>query len=115
MHCQPDFRDGSKALKTLLNNQSLASNAALARLVQMLRRGVNADQWRWLVETRNAVAFEGAAGHQSTCRESRSGWEMVCRFSKKAGPYLLVEAVMPGGTLLALALYLYRSRRAVAA
>jgi hypothetical protein len=67
------------------------------------------------VETRNAVAFEGAAANQSTYRESRSAWEMVRRFSKKAGPYLLVEAVMPGGTLLALALYLYRSRKGVAA
>jgi hypothetical protein len=28
------------------------------------------------------------------------------------GPYVLLEAVMPGGTLLALGLYLYRQRRA---
>ena len=33
--------------------------------------------------------------------------ELLQRF----GPYLLVEAVMPGGTLLALLLYLYRARR----
>jgi hypothetical protein len=28
-----------------------------------------------------------------------------------AGPYVLLEAVMPGGTLMALALYLYRRTR----
>ena len=28
---------------------------------------------------------------------------------KKYGPYLVIEAVMPGGTLIALALWLYRS------
>ena len=31
---------------------------------------------------------------------------------KRFGPYLLLEAVMPGGTLLALMLYLYRSKQA---
>ena len=30
---------------------------------------------------------------------------------KKFGPYLMIEAIMPGGTLVALALYLYRARR----
>jgi hypothetical protein len=28
--------------------------------------------------------------------------------SRRFGPYLILEAVMPGGTLLALLLYLYR-------
>ena len=28
---------------------------------------------------------------------------------KKYGPYLVIEAVMPGGTLIALALWFYRS------
>ena len=40
-----------------------------------------------------------------------SGWEVLRRQAKRFGPYLLVEAVMPGGTLLALLLYLYRARR----
>ena len=31
------------------------------------------------------------------------------RLLRKAGPYVLLELVMPGGTLLALLLYLYRS------
>lgn len=30
------------------------------------------------------------------------------------GPYVILEAVMPGGTLLALLLYLHRRRRAAA-
>lgn len=37
-----------------------------------------------------------------------SGWEVPRRLARRFGPYLLVEAVMPGGTLLALLLYLYR-------
>jgi hypothetical protein len=34
------------------------------------------------------------------------------RMAQQVGPYLLIEAVMPGGTLLALALYLYRRKSA---
>jgi hypothetical protein len=36
------------------------------------------------------------------------GLEILRRVLVKAGPYLFVEAVLPGGTLLALLLYLYR-------
>jgi hypothetical protein len=31
---------------------------------------------------------------------------------RKYGPYLAIEAIMPGGTLIALVLYLYRAKRA---
>jgi hypothetical protein len=34
---------------------------------------------------------------------------------RKTGPYLALEILMPGGTLLALALFLYQRRRAAAA
>ena len=40
-----------------------------------------------------------------------SSWEGLRRLARRFGPYLLVEAAMPGGTLLALLLYLYRTRR----
>ena len=40
-----------------------------------------------------------------------SSWEVLRGLAQRVGPYLLVEAVMPGGTLLALLLYLYRARR----
>jgi hypothetical protein len=40
-----------------------------------------------------------------------STWEVLRGLGQKFGPYLLVEAVMPGGTLLALLLYAYRARR----
>ena len=40
-----------------------------------------------------------------------SSWEVLRRFAQRVGPYLLIEAVMPGGTLFALLLYLYRARR----
>jgi len=38
----------------------------------------------------------------------RRAWNLVSTSSRRFGPYLFLEAVMPGGTLLALMLYLYR-------
>jgi len=38
--------------------------------------------------------------------------ENAINLGRKLGPYLMIEAIMPGGTLLALALYLYRKSRA---
>ena len=38
------------------------------------------------------------------------GLEMLRRLLPRIGPYVLVEIVLPGGTLLALLLYLYRPR-----
>jgi hypothetical protein len=35
------------------------------------------------------------------------------RMLQKAGPYLMVEIVLPGGTLLAVALALYRHRKSI--
>ncbi len=40
-----------------------------------------------------------------------SDWQVLRRQAQRFGPYLLVEAVMPGGTLFAFLLYLYRTRR----
>ena len=42
-----------------------------------------------------------------------NSWEALRRQAQKFGPYLLVEAVMPGGTLFALLLYLYRARKGI--
>ena len=39
------------------------------------------------------------------------GWECTRRFVQRFGPYVVIEAVMPGGSLMALALYLYRRRK----
>ena len=39
------------------------------------------------------------------------GLEKLQRFGKQFGPYFLLEMVMPGGTLLALLLLLYRCKR----
>jgi len=36
------------------------------------------------------------------------GLELLRRMLSRVGPYLAVEIVLPGGTLLALLLYLYR-------
>ena len=37
-------------------------------------------------------------------------WNFIRTSARRFGPYLFLEAVMPGGTLLALMLYLYRSK-----
>ena len=42
----------------------------------------------------------------------RRAWSVVCDSSRRFGPYLVLEAVMPGGTLLAVLLYLYRRAQA---
>ena len=37
---------------------------------------------------------------------------LLRRLGQKAGPYLMVEMLLPGGTLLALLLFLYQRRKA---
>ena len=37
-------------------------------------------------------------------------WNLIRSSSRRYGPYVLLEALMPGGTLLAFFLYLYRQR-----
>jgi hypothetical protein len=39
------------------------------------------------------------------------GVEVLRRWLLRIGPYVVVEVVLPGGTLLALSLYLYRRRQ----
>ena len=41
----------------------------------------------------------------------RKGWIRMCQLGRRFGPYLVIEAVMPGGTLIALLLYCYRQAR----
>lgn len=41
----------------------------------------------------------------------RSLLGMLRRFAQKLGPYFMLEILLPGGTLLALLLFLYRRRR----
>ena len=36
--------------------------------------------------------------------------DLLRRLGQKAGPYLMVEMLLPGGTLLALLLFLYRRK-----
>jgi len=37
-------------------------------------------------------------------------WNLIRSSSRRYGPYVLLEVLMPGGTLLAFFLYLYRQR-----
>lgn len=48
---------------------------------------------------------------ESQMKHIVSSWEVLRRQGQRFGPYLLLEAVMPGGTLFAFLLYLYRVRR----
>lgn len=41
----------------------------------------------------------------------RSLWRNVCRWGRAAGPYLIIEMLLPGGTLVALLLFLHRRAR----
>jgi hypothetical protein len=38
--------------------------------------------------------------------------DILRRFGQKLGPYLMIEILLPGGSLLALMLFLYRRRKA---
>jgi hypothetical protein len=40
-----------------------------------------------------------------------SGSGILRRFGQSVGPYLMLEILLPGGTLLALLLFLYRRRK----
>lgn len=44
-----------------------------------------------------------------------AGWEIVRRWLPTIGPYIVVEIVLPGGTLVALFLYLCRRRQSAQA
>jgi hypothetical protein len=44
-------------------------------------------------------------------REAISSLGMLRQFVYKLGPYVMLEALVPGGTLLALLLFLYRGRK----
>ena len=44
-------------------------------------------------------------------REVMSSLGVLRQFVSKLGPYLMLEALLPGGTLLALLLLLYRNRK----
>jgi hypothetical protein len=37
---------------------------------------------------------------------------VICRWGRAAGPYLVLEILLPGGTLVALLLFLHRRGRA---
>jgi hypothetical protein len=52
----------------------------------------------------------GAADQESTM-QAKTAMAEVGRVLQKAGPYVVLEVVLPGGTLFALLLYLYRSGR----
>jgi hypothetical protein len=51
-------------------------------------------------------------GDQEQAMQAIIGWlGILQRLGQKAGPYLLLEMLLPGGTLFALLLFLYRRRK----
>jgi hypothetical protein len=43
--------------------------------------------------------------------ETRQRWQFIAALFRRAGPYVLIELLLPGGTLFALALFVYRRSR----
>jgi hypothetical protein len=43
--------------------------------------------------------------------QTRQRWHFIAELCRRAGPYALIELLLPGGTLIALALFVYRRSR----
>ena len=58
----------------------------------------------------NVISMEAAARSwaEPRFRILTGQFEPLCRFGAKLGPYVLVELLLPGGTLFALLLFLYQ-------
>lgn len=58
----------------------------------------------------NVISMEAAARSwtESRFRTLIGQFEPLCRFGAKLGPYVLLELLLPGGTLFALLLFLYQ-------
>ena len=41
--------------------------------------------------------------------------DLLYRWTRKLGPYVMIEMLLPGGTMIALLLFMYRRRRLAAA
>ncbi|HYR33615.1 MAG TPA: hypothetical protein VEQ87_04925 [Burkholderiales bacterium] len=61
--------------------------------------------WRF---SRNAPAHFG--NRAALLAAEDGGMAKIIQAARTASPYLLIELILPGGTLIALALWLYRSR-----
>jgi hypothetical protein len=58
----------------------------------------------------NVISMEAAARSwtEPRFRILIGQFELLCRFGAKLGPYVLLELLLPGGTLFALLLFLYQ-------
>jgi hypothetical protein len=61
----------------------------------------------------NATSMEAAArsGTEPRSRLLVGPFKLLRRFGAKLGPYVLLELLLPGGTMFALLLFLYRRRK----
>lgn len=61
----------------------------------------------------SAILMEAAArsGTEPRLRMLVGPFELLRRFGAKLGPYVLMELLLPGGTMFALLLFLYRRRK----
>jgi hypothetical protein len=62
-----------------------------------------------LIPTRQAMGL--AEPRKRPVEETMKRIDMLGRLLQKAGPYLLLELLLPGGTMFALLLFLYRRGR----
>jgi hypothetical protein len=62
------------------------------------------------------AAFGFAPGLSAACAPARTGWMGgLVAVLRNLGPYMAVELILPGGSLLALLLWLYRRRQRLVA
>jgi hypothetical protein len=52
-------------------------------------------------------------GRERLMQNVATWWGTLRRLGRTAGPYLMLEMLLPGGTLLALLLFLYQRRKPV--
>jgi len=64
----------------------------------------------------NAISMEAAArsGTEPRFRIPVGPFELLRRFCAKLGPYVLLELLLPGGTMFALLFFLYQRRKPIA-
>jgi len=62
----------------------------------------------------NAISMEAAArsGTEPRFRLPAGPFALLRQFGAKLGPYVLLELLLPGGTMFALLLFLFQRRRA---
>jgi hypothetical protein len=80
----------------------------------MAQRSVEIDSRRSTMQRKERISL--AREHQEPQMEiGIVGLKVLRQWLQRIGPYIVAEVLLPGGTLVALSLYLYRRRQLAAA